>query len=373
MRSIWAVDSPKDCAMDDSSSELASFCPRSTSERYPERDTGLFADLAKRLVVSRAQVTQHMAEMASARNETSLASSDCSGACCTACARTRSESSSCHIRAQRGLTLVLGFLWPHAHGAPAAARTSPRAPLSRRELPDTSPGSLRGRRGHSLEFPLFFGECHHFHSAAPFSCVSVPRWSTLIFVDYSCESAESSLSFCRIQYTTPRRMLSLSPCRRSSKAPPFAWSEQIQTRLVGNSRRRQVPRRLVSVRSRDLPHRWSTIRRHDRRPPAAGTASPFRKPSGAPLRDEQPPLGATTRHPHQNRRLGTNVVCHSGAKKHFRRPRHTHESIGQQASRQRLGRRNFETIWSRNMQERPQPFIALRLVGGSPPGSRIQS
>ena len=45
-----------------------------------------------------------------------------------------------------------------------------------------------------------------------------PLWSTLIFVDYSCESAESSLSFCRIQCTTPRRTLSLSPCRRSSKA-----------------------------------------------------------------------------------------------------------------------------------------------------------
>ena len=42
MRSIWAVDSPKDCAMDDSSSELASFWPRSTSERYP-KDTPAFS------------------------------------------------------------------------------------------------------------------------------------------------------------------------------------------------------------------------------------------------------------------------------------------------------------------------------------------
>ena len=73
---------------------------------------------------------------------------------------------------QRGLTLVLGFLG-RTRTEHLLLREHHRAPLSRRELPDTSPGSLRGRRGHSLEFPLFFGECHHFHSSAPFSCVSV--------------------------------------------------------------------------------------------------------------------------------------------------------------------------------------------------------
>ena len=42
MRSIWEVLKPSDSEMDASSSELASFWPRSTSERYPS-DTPAFS------------------------------------------------------------------------------------------------------------------------------------------------------------------------------------------------------------------------------------------------------------------------------------------------------------------------------------------
>ena len=77
----------------------------------------------------------------------------------------------------------------------------------------------------------------------------------------------------------------------------------------------------------------------------------------SPLSAQQ--LGIHTK----NRRLGANVVCHGGAKKHFRRPRHTHESIGQQTSRQRLGRRDFETI---------SFAICIAIGWRQPSGSRIQ-
>ena len=114
---------------------------------------------------------------------------------------------------------------------------------------------------------------------------------------------------------------------------PYAFPISLQAQLEslrspGANRSKTVRQGTADVASpaaclrqvQDLQHRWSTIRRHNRRPPAAGTASPFRKPSGAPLRDGQPPLGATTRHPHQESTPWRECRMSRRSKKHFRRP-----------------------------------------------------
>ena len=125
-------------------------------------------------MISRAQVAQHMAYGFTQRNLLSLI-----GLFLSVRHSMRAYPIGVlflpHSR-QCGLTLILG-LFRSARTKHLLLREHHSAPLSRRKLPDTSSGSLRSRRSHSLEFPLLFGECHHFHSSAPFSCV---RLSTMV-------------------------------------------------------------------------------------------------------------------------------------------------------------------------------------------------
>ena len=80
-----------------------------------------------------------------------------------------------------------------------------RAALGWGEFPYAGVAALH-RGNHRLEFHLFLGECHRVHAASPFRFSYVrPLWSTPIFVDYSCESAERVLSFSRIHCTVSCR------------------------------------------------------------------------------------------------------------------------------------------------------------------------
>ena len=155
-----------------------------------------------------------------------------------------------------------------------------------------------------------------------------PLWSTLIFVDYSCESAESSLSFCRIQCTTPRRTLSLSPCRRSSKAsvrrertPPNPSGREQPTYARPAGLFPSGPGPATPVVDNPITQSPSPCCRYSLAVPAA---------SGGPLQDGQPPRCAAVPHLRQESSLGTNVIRHRGTEKNLRRSRHAHESVGQQ-------------------------------------------
>ena len=67
----------------------------------------------------------------------------------------------------------------------------------------------------------------------------------------------------------------------------------------------------------------------------------------------------------KNRGLGTNVIRHRGTEKNLRRSRHAHESVGQQASRQRFGGCDLEMVGFAICKNGRSQFIALLLVGGS--------
>ena len=116
---------------------------------------------------------------------------------------------------QCGLALVFG-LFGRAGTQHLLLGEHHRAALGWGEFPDAGVAALH-RGNHRLEFHLFLGECHRVHAASPFRFSYVrPLWSTPIFVDYSCESAERVLSFSRIHCTVSCRTASRSPFRRSS-------------------------------------------------------------------------------------------------------------------------------------------------------------
>ena len=62
MRSICAVETPNDCAIELSSSELASFLATLHFGEVTQRHSGLFAHLTQRFVVMGAQIAQYMAD-----------------------------------------------------------------------------------------------------------------------------------------------------------------------------------------------------------------------------------------------------------------------------------------------------------------------
>ena len=145
-----------------------------------------------------------------------------------------------------------------------------------------------------------------------------PLWSTLIFVDYSCESAESSLSFCRIQCTTPRRTLSLSPCRRSSKAsvrrertPPNPSGREQPTYARPAGLFPSGPGPATPVVDNPITQSPSPCCRYSLAVPAA---------SGGPLQDGQPPRCAAVPHLRQESSLARMSYVTAEPRKTFDAP-----------------------------------------------------
>ena len=190
-----------------------------------------------------------------------------------------------------------------------------------------------------------------------------PLWSTLIFVDYSCESAESSLSFCRIQCTTPRRTLSLSPCRRSSKAsvrrertPPNPSGREQPTYARPAGLFPSGPGPATPVVDNPITQSPSPCCRYSLAVPAAiwratsgWTAPSLRSSSASTPRIE--PWHECHTSPRNREKPST-----LPARARKRRPT---------ASRQRFGGCDLEMVGFAICKNGRSQFIALRLVGGS--------
>ena len=143
-----------------------------------------------------------------------------------------------------------------------------------------------------------------------------------------------------------RRRVARSPYLPAGEAqkPPFAESEHLRTPPAGTTDICKTCR-FISIRSRPRHSRGRQSNNAVAIPllpiQPRRSGSIWRATSGWTAPSLRSSSASTPRI-----ELGTNVIRHRGTEKNLRRSRHAHESVGQQASRQRFGGCDLEWLVS---------------------------